>query len=156
CGPLAEIVRPRDPAIIFTSYEPKARETGELIGAALDKPVQTHAGLEEHDRSNVPLMQTREFISTMALFFKDRRRLVLGRETAEQAGERIEQAIREILGKQTEGNVAVVTHGTVLALFAAAHGAGDGFQLWRRMGLPSLMVFSIPEFKALESVDRIG
>lgn len=155
CARLAEVVSPQDPAVILTSDEPKARETGELLGKALGRPVETVGDLHEHDRTNVPMMTTRDFISAMALFFKNRRRLVLGRETADQAARRFEQAIRGILQSRPEGNIAVVTHGTVLSLFAADHGAGDGFQLWRRLGLPSMMVFSIPDLKPLETIERI-
>jgi 2,3-bisphosphoglycerate-dependent phosphoglycerate mutase len=156
CRRLAEIVARHDPAAIVTSEEPKALETGTIIADSLGKPVRTADGLQEHDRSNVPMMDSREFISTMALFFKDRHRLVLGLETAEESLHRVSRALDQVLGADPRGNVAVVTHGTVLALFAAARGAGDGFHLWRRLGLPSLMVFSVPELEVIEVVERIG
>jgi len=92
----------------------------------------------------------------MALFFKERRRLVLGRETAEDAVDRLEDTVEKLLHDEPEGNVAAVTHGTVLALFCEGHGLGDGFQLWRKMGLPSAAVFSVPDLKALELVERIA
>jgi broad specificity phosphatase PhoE len=34
----------------------------------------------------------------------------------------------------------VVSHGTVIALLLSKLGAGDGFELWRKMGLPSYAV----------------
>jgi broad specificity phosphatase PhoE len=155
CGPLANVLRAHDPDIIITSDEPKAFETGKLLGDALGKPVETAAGLHEHDRGNVPMMPSREFLSMLALFFKERDRLVLGRETAKEAATRIQDAIDGIVSTHAVGNIAVVTHGTVLALFAADHGAGDGFLLYRKMGLPSLMTFSIPDYRVQEIVERL-
>jgi broad specificity phosphatase PhoE len=156
CKALGQFLEKHQPKVIVTSDEPKAIETGSIVAEALEVNSRMGDGLHEHDRSNVPMMQSREFISTMALFFKDRHRLVLGKETAEAALDRFEQAVRTLLDEEPEGNIAVVTHGTVLALFAEAHGAGDGFGLWRKMGLPSVAVFSVPGFKLLELVDRIA
>jgi broad specificity phosphatase PhoE len=155
CGPLAEILRPHDPGVIITSDEPKAQETGQRLADALGKPIETADGLHEHDRSNVPMMPSREFLSLLALFFKQRDRLVLGRETADDAADRFKTAIETIVSKHTTGNIAVVTHGTVLALFAADHGAGDAFLLYRKMGLPSLMTFSLPDYRIVQTVERM-
>lgn len=154
CQPLIEQLRPHDPSVVITSNEPKAVETGEIVAAALAKPLEQAQGVHEHDRSNVPMMASRDFISTMALFFKDRRRLVIGKETAEQAAQRFSQAIDRLVESHPSGNIAVVTHATVLALFANAHGGGDAFQLWRRLGLPSMVVVSLPDLQILEVLDR--
>jgi broad specificity phosphatase PhoE len=156
CAALADVISRFDPAVIVVSDEPKARETGELVAKKLDKPVEISTGLHEHDRGNVPMMRSREFISTMAMFFKQPARLVLGRESANQAAARFKAAVDGVVAAHPQGNLALVTHGTVLALFAAGHGAGDGFLLWRSLGLPSLMVFSIPDFELLEAVERIA
>lgn len=155
CGPLAEAMRPHEPAVIVTSEEPKARETGRLVADALGKPVEAAPGLQEHDRSNVPMMRPGEFLSALALFFKQQDRLVLGKETAYQAAERFERAVESALDRHPEGNVAIVTHGTVLALFASENGAGDPFQLYRQLGLPSFVVFSLPEYRLLEKREKI-
>ena len=112
-------------------------------------------GLHEHDRSNVPMMASRDFISSMAQYFKEHSRKVLGRESADETARRFSQAVDEVIASQPDGDVAIVTHGTVLALFAATHGASDPFKLWRQLGLPSLAVFELPDKKLLEIVDRI-
>ena len=156
CRPLAEALRAHDAAVIVTSDEAKAIETGKLVAEALDKPLETAAGLHEHDRSNVPMMQSSEFLSALALFFKQRDRLVLGKETAEQALRRFEQVLHGVLNEYDRGNIAVVTHGTVLALFAEKHGLGDGFSLYRKLRLPSFIVFDAEGFEPLETVAQIG
>ena len=62
----------------------------------------------------------------------------------------------DVLKKQTTGNIAIVTHGTVLALFIAAHSQRKPFDLWREMGLPSYVIFSLPEMNLLEVVSRLA
>ena len=155
CAALAEAVRRHEPGAIATSTEPKAAQTAGIVGERLGVAVEPVEPLHEHDRTGVPLMATREFISLMALFFKQPGRLVLGNETADAMARRIQRAIDAVLASHPVGNVAIVSHGTVIAQFAADHGAGDPFALWRAMGLPSLLVFSIPEYDVLERVDRI-
>lgn len=155
CGRLAEVVRPHEPAAIVASTEPKAEETARLLGESLGVAVETAPELHEHDRTGVPLMPTREFISLMALFFRQPSRLVLGNETADRMAGRFQRAIDAVLREHPSGNLAVVSHGTAIAQFAADHGAGDPFLLWRRMGLPSLIVFSVPDYDLVETVDRV-
>jgi broad specificity phosphatase PhoE len=156
CKSLAEVVRPHEPGVIVSSEERKAKETARLLAEALGKPMETAPGLGEHDRSNVPMMRSGEFLSALAMFFKESNRLVLGRETADDAAGRFEQAIQAVLAEHPEGNLAVVTHGTVLALFASENGAGDPFMLYRQLGLPSMVVFSVPEFRVLEKREKVG
>jgi broad specificity phosphatase PhoE len=147
CGPLADAVRPHAPAVVAASREPKAGETAEAVAAQLGVPFATVDGLHEHDRSNVPHLRSREFISLMEVFFRKPTELVLGRETAEQAFARFAGAVDRVLADHPQGNVAVVSHGTVIALFLARHGAGKPFELWRQMGLPSFAVVQAPAFR---------
>jgi broad specificity phosphatase PhoE len=151
---LAQSLREFEFASIISSSEPKAIETAEILGQALAKAVRTGNDLFEHDRSNVPHMESREFISMMALFFKEPDRLVLGNETADEAYERFADAVDEIIAAE-KGNVAIVTHGTVLALFAQRRAGQDPFTVWRRMGLPSFLALEIGSWKVVGGRDRI-
>lgn len=138
---LAEILCPQQPARVYSSDEPKAVETAELITARLGIPLAVAADLHEHDRSNVPHMRSGEFISHMELFFRRPGELTLGRETADECSGRFDSAIQSIRRENTAHSaIAVVTHGTVLALYLAQLGAGKPFELWRRMGLPSYAI----------------
>lgn len=140
---------------VFTSNEPKAEETGQIIAAEFDRPMQVVADLQEHDRSNVPVMPTREFISSVALFFREQDRLVLGRETARDAKARIARAIEKLVRENDGKDIAVVSHGTVLSLFAGDFLKEDPFQLWRRMGLPSYIAMDWEKREVIRVVDRI-
>jgi broad specificity phosphatase PhoE len=139
---------------IACSEEPKAAETAEIIAARLGIASQTEPGLAEHDRGNVPMMKTRDFISAMAHFFNRPRQLVLGRETAEQARKRFGEAIDRLLARHGQDDLAVVTHGTVLALYAAPLIDADAFTLWRQMGLPSYLVFDRPSMVLVDRCDQ--
>jgi broad specificity phosphatase PhoE len=141
--------------LVCTSDEPKAKETGQIIAAEFDRPMRVVNELAEHDRSNVPVMPTREFISSVALFFKEADRLVLGRETAQHAQARITHAIEQIMSESVGKHVAIVSHGTVISLFAAEILNEDPFQLWRRMGLPSYILIDWERRAATRVVERV-
>jgi broad specificity phosphatase PhoE len=148
CASLAEALRPHPPSVVIASEEPKARETGERVARHLAVPFHTAVNLHEHDRSNVPHLRSGEFISMMEVLFRKANQLVLGRETAAGALKRFRNALDDVLEQHGgDGNtVAVVSHGTVIALFLADHGGGAGFELWRRMQLPSFAVLGLPEY----------
>ena len=154
---LAKDLQAQDVAIdlVFTSEEPKAAETGQIIAAEFDRPMHVVTELAEHDRSNVPVMQTREFISSVAQFFKEPNRLALGRETARDAKARITRAIDHIMSENEGKHVAIVSHGTVIALFAAELLEEDPFQLWRQMGLPSYLAIDWTTREVIRVVDRL-
>ena len=153
---LAEKLRAYSFGRLVTSREPKAAETARLVGEALGRPVVEANDLFEHDRSNVPHMDSREFISMVALFFRQPDELVLGEETADEAYERFGAAVDRVIAEdQSEEDIAIVTHGTVLALFAERRAKQEPFGLWRRMGLPSYMVLEMPGWRVAEVVERV-
>jgi broad specificity phosphatase PhoE len=156
CVPLGERLAAHEPAVVVSSEEPKAAETARLVADRLGVPWRTAPGLHEHDRSNVPHMRSGEFISMVELFFRRPAELVLGRETADAARDRFEAAVRRAVSDQREGNVAVVSHGTVIALLLGYRDGRTPFEVWRAMGLPSYAVLGLPEFTLQESVNRIA
>jgi len=158
CLPLADAIKPLAPTVIVSSEEPKAIETAEIVANQLGVPHATAAGLHEHDRSNVPHMRSGEFISYVELFFRKPHERVLGRETADKCAARFDQAVKDALAKHPDETIAVIAHGTVLALFLAARGDGDadGFGWWRKLGLPSFVVLSLPELAIEKTVERVG
>ena len=157
CGPLAESLRQFAPTTIVTSTEPKAKGTAELIGQALGVTVEEANDLYEHDRSNVPHMEGAEFQSAVALFFNEPDELVLGEETASEALERISWAVEDVVAKHPgEGNLVIVSHGTVITLLVAHHNKVRSYQLWRQLRLPSYVVLELPDYKLVKTVDQIA
>jgi broad specificity phosphatase PhoE len=155
CTPLAEAVRPHSPTVVVSSTESKAAETGELLASLLSVPFETASGLHEHDRSNVPHMPSREFISAMELFFRRPGERVLGRETADEAEARFREAVMRVLAAHPHGNVAVVSHGTVIALLVAKATRQSPFRLWRELGLPSFLVLRLPDLGLEQTVPSV-
>lgn len=155
CTPVAEKVAAYAPSVIVASEEIKASETGQRIADRLNVQIETAPGLQEHDRDNVPHLRSAEFISLMELAFRKPDDLVLGRETANQSERRFAGAIEAVLAKHPTGNIAVVSHGTVIALFVAKHSGQKPFELWRKLGLPSLVAMSASDWSITDVVARI-
>ena len=116
CEVLARELAALSPAVVVSSEEMKAEETGRIVAEELGVPHHSAPDLHEHDRSNVPQLRSAEFISMMELLFRRPGELVLGKETAVAALSRFRSALDEVLAEHAEGNVAVVSHGTVIAL----------------------------------------
>ena len=142
CVGLAQRLAAHRPAIVLTSIEPKARETGEMVADRLRIPSYVLEGLHEHERKTAPYVGEPEFKDAVGEMFARPGELVYGEETADQARERFESAIRAALEDRQDADVAIVAHGTVISLFVAAVTGVDGLTLWQSIGMPSYMVLS--------------
>jgi broad specificity phosphatase PhoE len=156
CSGLADALRAHDPKMIVSSEEPKAIETAQLAAARLRVPVDSAPALHEHDRSNVPHMRSGEFISHVELMFRKPAERVLGRESANEALARFESAVNDVLTKHSDGNIAIVSHGTVIALFVAKYVDQKPFEWWRRLGLPAIVALTLPDYRLHSAVERIS
>jgi broad specificity phosphatase PhoE len=150
CDALAERLRPLGIEVLLSSHELKARQTADRLGRVLGLSPRVWEGVHEHDRRNVPVMRTGDFISAVAHFFRHPDRLVLGDETASQAKQRFERAVQQAQAAHPGQSVAIVTHGTVLSLYAADRADQDAFQLWRRLQLPSYIAFDGPDVRIVD------
>lgn len=63
--------------------------------------------------------------------------------------------MQSALEAHRDGDLAIIAHGTVIALFVAQRATVDPFDLWRRLGLPSLIVLSLPNCELLEIVECV-
>ncbi len=133
--------------LIWCSGEPKAVETAEIIGHALDVPIRVKDGLKEHQRHNVPFFATtHEFERAVEDFFSQPSRLVLGTETASQACERFTGAIEAVLEADT-GDAIVVTHGTVMTLYVARVADVEPMSFWRELKTPCFVEVELPNMR---------
>jgi broad specificity phosphatase PhoE len=94
------------------------------------------------------------FRSRVAQVLSEPEKLSMGSETGNQAYERFASAIDIVLGQQ-DGNLAVVTHGTVMSLFVARAAGIDPVRFWQRLGLPAFVVLSVPGFGLVDIVDHL-
>lgn len=156
CEPLATALASYEPAHILASEEPKAADTARLVGDRLRVGVQVVAGLHEHDRSNAGWLDSEAFERAVTAFFQRPGELVLGRETAAAAEARFAAAVDGILASTPRGNVVVVAHGTVIALWAAARTGMDPLSLWQRLECPSYVVVRVPGYELADVVGRVA
>lgn len=154
CVLLAEKLGPYNPDFVVSSEEPKAAETARLVAEHLGVGSSVRPGLHEHDRTGAPFLGDDEFYRTVKRFFRNPGELVWGNETADQAVERFEVAVRRVLEERGEEALAIVAHGTVISLFVARHNGIDAYALWRDLGLPSFCVLS-PGFRQERIIRRV-
>lgn len=156
CEPLAEQLKPYNLDVIVTSMEPKAIQTGELISRKLGIPCRVMENLHEHARETAPYFDTREeFLEAVNILFSRPTELVFGEETGLEARERFTEAVASVLRAYPRENIAIVTHGTVLSLFASQHTEQAIYPFWQSLGLPAIVAFSYPEIKLLAQVNEI-
>lgn len=157
CGPLARQLLSFHLDVIVTSTEPKAIETGELTAQNLGIPCLAMANLHEHERETAPYFGAlEEFREAINSLFSKPDELVFGDETAFKARERFAGAVKSVLTAYSQENIAIVTHGTVLSLFASQYIGLDVFPFWQSLGLPAIVAFSTPEMKLLAQVNEIA
>ncbi len=155
---LAEILAPFAPAIIIpgvpaaivASDELKARQTAQPLADRLGMTVEVMAGLHEHERRTADYLDDETFQATMARFFAEPDTLVFGEETASQALERFSRAVEDVLARHPEGDIIIVTHGTVISLFVGAHSIIKPMDFWWHLHLPAWVIFTIPDFTLLD------
>jgi len=156
CKPLADVLAQYAPGVIFCSAEPKARETAQIVAEQLAVECREAENLNEHDRSNVPLLPQPEFEESVREFFHKPDRLVFGRETARQAVQRFGWAVDGVLASADAACVAVVSHGTVISLFVGERTGCEPFDLWRQLELPSFVVLAGPPWQIQKAVFRVA
>jgi broad specificity phosphatase PhoE len=61
----------------------------------------------------------------------------------------------EVASRYAEQNMVVFTHGTVLSLYVARATGLEPFTLWKRLGLPSFIVLTFPQFKLISVVEQL-
>jgi broad specificity phosphatase PhoE len=131
---------------VLSSEEPEAAETAEIVAEHLGLACTSASGLHEHDRAGATFGTREDFELAAKTFFDNPGMLVWGNETAERARARFASSVRAVLEEYPKGNLALVAHGTVNALFLARYRDIDAFDFWCRLDLPSSCALSLPHF----------
>ena len=124
------------PAVVHASPEPKAIETATIVADRLGLEVEAVAGLEEQARDNEPITTPDDFRARAKRLFEEPDRVVFGAESATAARLRFTRALMGVVAGRPEGDLVVVSHGSVITLFVAAatsrtpFGAGWGCRRW--------------------------
>ena len=155
CAPLADRLATYHPSVIVTSRERKAIETGSFVAARLALPLKSADGLHEHRREHVGWISNQAFEQSVAAFFARPDELVFGEETAGQASIRFEAAVRGVIEAHPGQTIALVTHGTVMALFVAACAGMAPLPFWKSLGMPAIVVMALPDLRLFEVVEQL-
>lgn len=137
---LADRLGPLSPDSIYSSPERKARETAEILAAALQLRVTAVPDLREHDRTGVPFFHTPGvFEEQLRRLFESPHARVFGNESAAASLARFRRAIGQVSGSGARRPV-VVTHGTVMSLYIAAEAGVDAAGIWKQLVMPCYAV----------------
>lgn len=151
---VAERLDRYSPSKVVASLEPKATETGAIIAERLSVPFATIEGLHEHDRRTAGFLGAEEFASRMRDLFARPDSVAFGTESASAALMRFRTAVDRVVD-ETTGDVVIVSHGTVIALFVGARTHVNAADLWAKLGLPSYVTLDLPTYHVAEVVASI-
>ncbi|HEX5370473.1 MAG TPA: histidine phosphatase family protein [Dehalococcoidia bacterium] len=152
CRKLATALRSFKPEVIVSSDEPKATETAELLATRLKLGWHSEADLDEHRRPYEPEL---EFHASMQRFFAAPEERAFGDESAMEAHTRFAAAIESALAREPERNVVIVSHGTVIALYAAPYFQVGAAALWARLESPSFVVIDRETSRGAAIIDSL-
>ena len=156
CKPLAVQLARYNLDRIVTSTEPKAIETGKLVAQRLGIPCQVEKNLHEHERGTAAYFGTQaEFIEAIKDLLTNPTKLVFGEETGLEARERFVGAVESLMGEYPQENIAIVTHGTVLSLFASKLTGQAAYPFWQALGMPAILDFKYPTMELLAQENKI-
>lgn len=151
CAWLARQIDFFHPDRLISSEETKAIETAKILAEKLAIPMEKSPGLQEHARTTVPYTSHADFEAKVAIFFNQSADLVFGEETAAQALDRISVTIHTILDRHPGETLALITHGTVMALFVTAHNKMIAFDYWKSLSLPAFTILDATTKKLVET-----
>lgn len=156
---LEGLKRARAPASVLTevssivsSDEPKAVETAAIVGRAVGVVPAIHPDLHEHRRTATDWTSAERWHGLMSDLFARPKEVVFGLESADHALQRFSTAVDRVMGRYL-GDVAIVTHGTVLALYVGRATGIDPYELWVRLDLPAAVTMSWPDLDLIEIID---
>jgi broad specificity phosphatase PhoE len=140
------------PFDLVSSPEPKASRTAAIVAGMLGAEPRIVAGLHEFDRPVLPIMPAEEHLRLNARLFREPNRPVLGTESARVALARFTAALVPEIQARRSPNLVVVSHGTVISLFVAAHNAIDAFGFWRTLDCGGVAVLDLPSLRLAPSL----
>jgi broad specificity phosphatase PhoE len=118
---------------IFSSTEPKARRTADLVASAVGLQSRDIEGLGEHRRDSWGFLGNDEFKRAVHEVFDVPGESVIGAETGNRAIRRFSDAIAEADKKSPPGPFALVSHGTVISLFLSHLSGEPAVPMWEAM-----------------------
>jgi len=142
---LALVIGRFSPGRIVTSPERKAMETGGEIAAVLDLQVATEDHLGEQGLRNLPYLSDDAFRQAVRTHFLRPDEIVLGGESARDAGTRLARGIDNAhqYSPETLGPSIFVSHGRVLSSFLSRLTGMDAIVIWESLRMPDALLVDL-------------
>jgi len=127
---------------IASSTEPKAVGTAAAIAQALRLPVTVDDDFAETRRRTVGFLTHEQIDAGIRGLFGRPSQIVYGEESADAAYTRFAAAIERQAAKGAS-DIAVVTHGTILSVYASRVAPiADVFSFWKSLRLPDAILLN--------------
>lgn len=153
CRALASALRMHELDLLVSSEERKAVETAQDVAKRLRIETRPAPDLDEHRR---PFIETpAEFERLMGRFFSEPDARVFGQESAHEALARFSAGIDAVVAAEAGRNVGIVSHGAVIALYAAPMLEIGWGALWQRLASPSFVVLDLEERRVVRIMDEL-
>jgi 2,3-bisphosphoglycerate-dependent phosphoglycerate mutase len=153
---LPDLLIPYKPPLIIASKETKAQQTAQVIAKTLKLPLLVKSDLHEHERPQaVGLYSRDQFETLLSAFFEDPDRLIFGSESADEAYLRFSGALDRLIRTYPQESLVLVSHGTVISLFVSRRCGVPPFHFWKQLGLPSIIILSLPDFHLRYVIESI-
>ncbi len=134
------------PASLHSSTEVKALQTAEHIAALTGLEPGSDSRFDEQDRTNEIFLERDAFRASIAAALNNPTELRFGAETISDATSRLERGVSEAADNlPPEGDLVIVSHGTILSAYIAAKVGIDPVEFWRSLSLPGIVVLNWPE-----------
>ncbi len=145
------------PFHLASSPELKAMQTAQVISEGLDLDGYSIAtGAHEHRRNTMSWYDDdEERRAAIQRVFSEPDAVVLGEESARAAFQRFRAQVDALKAEHPDESLVVVTHGTVMALFAGFTNDLPPGNIWERLGLPSYIVLDLDTYRLQRIVARI-
>lgn len=142
---LAVAVAAIKPASLHSSAEEKAKLTAEAITAVTGLTLNVDPDFNEHQRPDEPYSSQEEFTAKVSEALRRPGDLVFGSETMAAAVERFAAALAAAETYSPSGDMAVVSHGTIISAYVASRIEVDPVDIWQSLGMPALICTNWPE-----------
>lgn len=158
CETLAAQIRPYNVKFVFSSREPKAIQTAkEIVKAFNGFDSQIIDGLEETHRTTAPYYKNvGDFQAAVIAGMQRLDDVVFGEEAFAAARWRLDQTLHDVMEKHPDEAVAVVSHGTVMALWLASLLHRPVQDIWQAMGMPAYAVIEWPEKRIIHFQETLA
>ena len=135
---LAERLSPLAPVALWTSPEPKARDTALAMAQVFGLSPAIDGGLAEHHADSSPFSTQGEFEARVERMFSRPEELIMGEETGLAARLRFDAAMSRI--GSGEGAKVIVAHGRIITLWLSHRLGFAPMPFWRGLQLSSAAI----------------